>query len=95
MGLLFEDLIQSCVRFLKANPWTEEEEARVISLVPLSTADECSNLLAGVLHSGNSCMEMLHWLILIVINNHSNMALQGYEGVPGGVLQSKLLGLMF
>lgn len=74
MELLFEDLIRSCVRFLEAVPWTEEEEARVISLVPFLAADECPDLLARVSPSGNSCEEMLHGLILTAIHNHSNMA---------------------
>ncbi|OWM87264.1 BTB/POZ domain-containing protein At1g63850-like [Punica granatum] len=75
LELLFEDLIRSCVRFLEAVPWTEEEEARVISLVPLLGADESRDLLARVSpSSGNSCEEMLHGLILTAIHNHSNMA---------------------
>ncbi|KAK4757236.1 hypothetical protein SAY87_007363 [Trapa incisa] len=74
MELLFEDLIRSCVRFLEAVPWTEEEEARVISLVPLLTAEECRDLLARVSPSGNSCEEMLHGLIIAANNNHPNMA---------------------
>lgn len=75
MELLFEDCVRSCVRFLEAVPWTEEEEERVTSLIPILGEDESKELVARVSPGKNdSCEEMLHGLILAAIHNHPNMA---------------------
>lgn len=75
LELLFEDCVRSCVRFLEAVPWTEEEEKRVISLIPFLKKEESSELLARISPGKNdSCEEMLHGLILATNYNHPNMA---------------------
>lgn len=75
LELLFEDCVKSCVRFLEAVPWSEEEEKRVLNFLPLLSEEESRELLARVLPSSNdSCEEMLHGLIVSAINNHPNMA---------------------
>jgi hypothetical protein len=48
LQLLFDACVESCVRFLEAVPWSEEEEARVLDLAPLLPADEAADLLARV-----------------------------------------------
>ncbi|KAK9287226.1 hypothetical protein L1049_015639 [Liquidambar formosana] len=75
LELLFEDCIRSCVRFLEVVPWSEEEEKKVLSLVPLLGEEESRELLARVSPTQNdSSEEMLHGLILAAIHNHPNMA---------------------
>ncbi|WCJ33891.1 BTB/POZ domain-containing protein [Euphorbia peplus] len=75
LELLFEDCVKVCVKFLEAVPWTEEEEKRVITLVPLLSQEESEELLARLLPGkDDSCEEMLHGLILSAIHNHQNMA---------------------
>ncbi|CAL4927052.1 unnamed protein product [Urochloa decumbens] len=48
LQLLFNDCVKACIRFLEAVPWSEDEEARVIDLAPLLSADEAADLLARV-----------------------------------------------
>ncbi|XVF45272.1 hypothetical protein PTKIN_Ptkin02bG0192200 [Pterospermum kingtungense] len=75
LELLFEDCIKSCVKFLEAVPWSEEEEKRVLSLIPFLREEESKELLARVtLGKDDSCEEMLHGLILAAIHNHPNMS---------------------
>ncbi|KAL6986886.1 hypothetical protein U1Q18_040974 [Sarracenia purpurea var. burkii] len=75
LELLFEDCARSCVRFLEAVPWSEEEEKRVLSIVPFLRDEESQELLARVLPAKNdSSEEMLYGLILAAIHNHPNMA---------------------
>ncbi|XVE93217.1 hypothetical protein REPUB_Repub01dG0171400 [Reevesia pubescens] len=75
LELLFEDCVKSCVKFLEAVPWSEEEEKRVLSLIPFLLEDESKELLARVSPGkDDSCEEMLHGLILAAIHNHPNMA---------------------
>ncbi|KAF3435699.1 hypothetical protein FNV43_RR22791 [Rhamnella rubrinervis] len=75
LELLFEDCVRSCVQFLEAVPWNEEEEARVMNLIPLLGEEESKELIARVSPGKNdSCEEMLHGLILGAIHNHPNMA---------------------
>ncbi|KAF5951648.1 hypothetical protein HYC85_009592 [Camellia sinensis] len=75
LELLFEDCVRSCVRFLEAVPWTEEEEKMILSFVPFLRDEESKELLARVSPAKNdSSVEMLHGLILTAIHNHPNMA---------------------
>ncbi|GAB2267306.1 hypothetical protein Dimus_002292 [Dionaea muscipula] len=75
LKLLFEDCIKHCVRFLEAVPWSEEEEQRVLSLIPLLGEDEAGQLLARVSpEKSDSSEEMLHSLILTAIHIHPNVA---------------------
>ncbi|EOX98034.1 hypothetical protein QUC31_015381 [Theobroma cacao] len=75
LEILFEDCIKSCVKFLEAVPWSEEEEQRVLSLIPFLHEEESKELLARVsLGKDDSCEEMLHGLILEAIHSHPNMA---------------------
>ncbi|XVE49061.1 hypothetical protein DITRI_Ditri01bG0052100 [Diplodiscus trichospermus] len=75
LELLFEDCVKSCVQFLEAVPWSEEEEKRVLCLIPFLLEEESKELLARVSPAkDDSCEEMLHGLILAAIHNHPNMA---------------------
>ncbi|KAG7011704.1 BTB/POZ domain-containing protein, partial [Cucurbita argyrosperma subsp. argyrosperma] len=75
LKFLFEDCVKSCVRFLEAVPWTDEEEKRVMGLIPFLQEEESSELLARVSPGRNdSCDEMLQGLILAAIHNYPNMA---------------------
>lgn len=75
LELLFEDCVRSCVRFLEAVPWNDEEEEKVMNLIPLLGEEESKELIARVSPGKNdSCEEMLHGLILGAIYNHPNMA---------------------
>ncbi|KAL3722531.1 hypothetical protein ACJRO7_034843 [Eucalyptus globulus] len=75
LELLFEDCVKSCVRFLEAVPWTEEEESRVINLTPFLKDEESSELLARVSPDNkDSCEEMLFGLIQAAFKNQANMA---------------------
>ena len=75
LELIFEECVQSCVRFLEAVPWTEEEEKRVMNLIPLLGGEESKELLARVSPGeNNSCEEMLYGLIMAAIHSHPNMA---------------------
>ncbi|XP_062093244.1 BTB/POZ domain-containing protein At1g63850-like isoform X3 [Humulus lupulus] len=76
LELLFEECVRSCVRFLEAVPWTEEEEKRVMSMIPLLGGEESKELLARVSPGGNdSSEEMLYSLIVAAIHSPPNMAL--------------------
>ena len=75
LELLFEDCVRSCVRFLEAVPWTEEEEKRVLSLIPFLSEEESKELLARVSPVGeDSCESMLGGLISSAMNNYQNTA---------------------
>ncbi|PSS29427.1 BTB/POZ domain-containing protein [Actinidia chinensis var. chinensis] len=75
LELLFEDCVRSCVKFLEAVPWSEEEEKRIMCVVPFLRDEESRELLARVSPSKDeSSEEMLHGLILAAIHNHPNMA---------------------
>uniref|UniRef100_A0A5B7BZI0 Putative BTB/POZ fold n=1 Tax=Davidia involucrata TaxID=16924 RepID=A0A5B7BZI0_DAVIN len=75
LELLFEDCVRACVQFLEAVPWSEEEERRVLSLIPFLRDEESRELLARVSPAKNeSSEEMLHGLILAAIHYHPNMA---------------------
>ncbi|GAB4853901.1 hypothetical protein Ancab_018110 [Ancistrocladus abbreviatus] len=75
LKLLFEDCIKQCVRFLEAVPWSEEEEQRILNLIPFLEEDESKQLLARVSPmKSDSSEEMLHSLILSAIHNHPNVA---------------------
>ncbi|KAK6916565.1 hypothetical protein RJ641_019426 [Dillenia turbinata] len=73
LEFLYEDCVQSCVKFLECVPWTEEEEIRVLGLIPFLRDEESKELLARVLPENvNSNEEMLYGLILAAINNYQN-----------------------
>ncbi|KAJ8441981.1 hypothetical protein Cgig2_020126 [Carnegiea gigantea] len=77
LKLIFEDCVKQCVRFLEAVPWSEEEEAAILNLVPFLSEEESKELLSRVstLRSNSeSCEQMLHNLLLSVKQNHPNMA---------------------
>ncbi|MBA0688059.1 hypothetical protein Goari_005868 [Gossypium aridum] len=64
LELLFEDCVKACVKFLEAVPWSEEEEKRVLSLIPLLREEESKELLARVSPGEDDFYEeMLHGLI--------------------------------
>ncbi|KAH7835250.1 hypothetical protein Vadar_024390 [Vaccinium darrowii] len=79
LELLFEDCVRSCVRFLEAVPWTEEEERRVVSLMPFLSEEESKELLSRVSPVKDELSEeMLYGLILTALHtanhNYPNMA---------------------
>ncbi|KAG8368243.1 hypothetical protein BUALT_Bualt15G0025000 [Buddleja alternifolia] len=75
LELLFEDCIKACVKFLEAVPWTEDEERKILNLIPFLSNEEKKELIARVSPVKNdSSEEMLHGLIVSAIHNHPNMA---------------------
>lgn len=75
LELLFEDCVRACVRFIEAVPWSEDDEKRILNLIPLLSEEESKELLARLSPLKNDCSEeMLHGLILSAIHSHSNMA---------------------
>ncbi|XP_048128889.1 BTB/POZ domain-containing protein At1g63850-like isoform X2 [Rhodamnia argentea] len=75
LELLFEDCVKSCVKFLEAVPWTEEEESRVMNLTPFLKDEESSELLSRVSpEDKDSCEEMLFGLIQTAFNKQTNTA---------------------
>lgn len=75
LELLFEDCVKACVHFLESVPWTEEEEARVLNVIPLLREEESRELVARVLPLDTDVSEeMLYSLILTANHNHQNMA---------------------
>ncbi|GAY57309.1 hypothetical protein CUMW_178430 [Citrus unshiu] len=74
LEFLFEDCVKACVKFIEAVPWTEEEETRVIEVIPLLREEESKELLSRFSPNENCGEDMLHGLILSAIHNHPNMA---------------------
>ncbi|XP_051134142.1 BTB/POZ domain-containing protein At1g63850-like [Andrographis paniculata] len=75
LEFLFEDCVKVCLRFLEAVPWTDEEENKVLNLIPFLRKEESKELLTRVSPLKNdSSDEMLHGLIQSAIHNHPNMA---------------------
>lgn len=75
LELLFEDCVRACVQFLEAVPWTEDEEKKVLCLVPFLREEESQELLSRVSPARtDSSEEMLHGLITSAIHNHPNTA---------------------
>ncbi|MBA0833599.1 hypothetical protein Goarm_006031, partial [Gossypium armourianum] len=75
LELLFEDCVKACVKFLEAVPWSEEEEKRVLSLIPLLREEESKELLARVSPGEDDFYEeMLHGLIEKAMYSQPNMA---------------------
>lgn len=76
LELLFEDCVRVCVKFIEAVPWSEDEENRILSLIPLMSDEESKELLARVSPPKNDSSEdMLQGLILLsAIQSHPNMA---------------------
>ncbi|KAB5561319.1 hypothetical protein DKX38_006276 [Salix brachista] len=75
LKLLFDECADYCVKYLEAVPWSEEEEKRVINLIPYLREEESEELLARISPPKyDSCEEMLHGLILAAIHSSSNMA---------------------
>ncbi|BFG41533.1 hypothetical protein CerSpe_278070 [Prunus speciosa] len=69
--LIFEDCVRFCLRFLEAVPWTQDEETRVLALIPHLSEDEAKDLMARVSGAPDSSEEMLYGLILAVTHNQS------------------------
>ncbi|GJX80734.1 BTB/POZ domain-containing protein-like protein isoform X1 [Tanacetum coccineum] len=62
-------------RYLEAVPWSEDDEKRVISLIPLLKEDEKCELLGRVVSAKDDVSEeMLHGLISSAVQSHPNMA---------------------
>lgn len=75
LELLFEDCVRAFVRYIEAVPWSEDEEKRILCLIPLLNEEESKELIARLSPLKNdSSEEMLHGLILSAIHSHSNMA---------------------
>ncbi|XP_044509626.1 BTB/POZ domain-containing protein At3g05675-like [Mangifera indica] len=74
LKLLFEDCVKACVKFIEAVPWTEEEEKRVIEIIPLIREEQSRELLSRLYAPDDSCEEMLNGLIMSAIHNHPNTA---------------------
>ncbi|XP_054776308.1 BTB/POZ domain-containing protein At1g63850-like [Prosopis cineraria] len=75
LELLFEECVRSCVTFLEAVPWSEEEERRVLNLIPFLREEESKELLARVSPAReDSCEVMLEGLISSAIHNYQNTA---------------------
>ncbi|KHN25372.1 BTB/POZ domain-containing protein [Glycine soja] len=75
LELLFEECVRWCVDFLEAVPWTEEEEKRVVRLIPFLSEKESKELVARVWPSGeDSCEAMLQGLISSAMNSYGNTA---------------------
>ncbi|XP_027354338.1 BTB/POZ domain-containing protein At1g63850-like [Abrus precatorius] len=75
LELLFEECVRWCVDFLEAVPWTEEEEKRVVSLIPFLSEEESKELVARVSPVGEDSSEaMLQGLISSAMNNYQNTA---------------------
>ncbi|KAL2457610.1 BTB/POZ domain-containing protein [Abeliophyllum distichum] len=75
LELLFEDCIKACVKFLEAVPWSEDEERKILNLIPFLSNEESKELLTRISPVKNdSSEEMLHGLIFSAIHNHPNMA---------------------
>lgn len=75
LELLFEECVRWCVAFLEAVPWTEEEENRVVSLIPFLNEEESKELVARVSPVGeDACEAMLEGLISSAMNNYQNTA---------------------
>ncbi|RDY12972.1 BTB/POZ domain-containing protein, partial [Mucuna pruriens] len=75
LELLFEECVRWCVDFLEAVPWTEEEEKRVVRLIPFLSEEESKELVARVSPSGeDSCEAMLEGLVSSAMNSYANTA---------------------
>ncbi|KZV40323.1 BTB/POZ domain-containing protein-like [Dorcoceras hygrometricum] len=75
LELLFEDCIKACVKFLEAVPWNEDEEEKILDLIPLLSNEESIELLARVSPAkSDSSEEMLHGLVRTAIYNSPSMA---------------------
>lgn len=75
LEILFEDCVKACVKFLEAVPWSEEEERKIMSLIPSLGREESQELLARVcVEKKDSTEEMLDGLILSATRSHPNMA---------------------
>uniref|UniRef100_A0A7N0T1Y1 At3g05675-like ankyrin-like domain-containing protein n=1 Tax=Kalanchoe fedtschenkoi TaxID=63787 RepID=A0A7N0T1Y1_KALFE len=75
MELLFEDCVKACVSFLEAVPWTEEEERKVLAVIPLLSEEESDELMARLTPQDEKAREeMLQGVILSALYNHPNGA---------------------
>ncbi|CAM8899254.1 unnamed protein product [Rhodiola kirilowii] len=75
LELLFEECVRACVSFLEAVPWTEEEEKKVLALVPLLNEEESNELMARLTPQDEKAREeMLQGLIMSALYNHPNGA---------------------
>jgi len=75
LELLFEECVRWCVDYLEAVPWTEEEEKRVVRLIPFLSEEESKELVARVSPSReDSCEGMLEGLISSATSSYGNTA---------------------
>ncbi|KAK2381794.1 BTB/POZ domain-containing protein [Trifolium repens] len=75
LELLFEDCVRWCVNYLEAVPWTEEEESRVVNLIPFLSEEESKELVARVSPvEEDACEKMLQGLISSATSNYGNTA---------------------
>ncbi|KAK7404438.1 hypothetical protein VNO78_05337 [Psophocarpus tetragonolobus] len=75
LELLFEECVRWCVEYLEAVPWTEEEEKRVVRIIPFLREEESKELVARVWPSGEeSCEAMLQGLVWSAMNSYGNTA---------------------
>ncbi|RZC20063.1 Anaphase-promoting complex subunit 4 [Glycine soja] len=75
LELLFEESVRWCVDFLEVVPWTEQEEKRMVRLIPFLSKKELKELVARVWPLGeDSCEPMLQGLISSSMNNYGNTA---------------------
>ncbi|KAL5177503.1 Anaphase-promoting complex subunit 4 [Glycine soja] len=66
--------LRGCVDFLEAVPWTEEEEKKVVKLIPFLSEKESKELVARVWPSReDSCDAMLQGLISSAMNSYDNI----------------------
>ncbi|WVZ16708.1 hypothetical protein V8G54_009690 [Vigna mungo] len=73
LELLFKECVHWCVDFLEVVPWTEEEEKRVVRLIPFLSEEESKELMARVLPSREDlCESMLEGLVSSMINSYGN-----------------------
>lgn len=75
LELYFEDLIAFCVRFIEAIPWTDDEEDRVLQILPFLSSDESRDLLARIFPPDPAAAEaLLSDLVDSAIHSHAKVA---------------------
>ncbi|KAB2612360.1 BTB/POZ domain-containing protein [Pyrus ussuriensis x Pyrus communis] len=67
----FGAYLRFCLRFLEVVPWTQDDEARVLALIPHLSEDEAKDLITRVSGTPDLSEEMLYGLILALIHNSS------------------------
>eukprot|EP00249_Psilotum_nudum_P018412 c26791_g1_i1 orf=361-1845(+) len=73
--LLYDDCITACVKYLEAVPWTEDEEKRIMHLVPCLQLKESAELLARVVPAKDTAVhDMLNGLVYAATHSLPNAA---------------------